>query len=547
MKLLLMSGLGPYTVNSQTINGTLLSPYIKDQLRDDYTRMAGQPVDLRTLWYGGPSGYPVLRPRRGTLPHLPTETVRSIIESTDVDYELFDLEDLWLGNGEPKGGHFDIVGLSTTFICDRGTLAMVLDWITKRFPGASVVLGGQYSNLKYDEIMKAFPAVDYVICGDAEVALPMFLRALAGKCDLSDVPNLVWRGLDGGVVAKPVEYIDVNEHSSPTFTGTQHVIPYESMRGCPYTCKYCSFPAASPKWRYKSVEKICSDWRSYADKNGASVVRSMDSTFTIPHTRFKRLLEVLPEMDIGWEAYTRANTISSKEIVEGLEASRCEWLLIGFESMSDKTLKAMDKKVSASQNERAFNLLAESNVALRTSFIVGYPGETPEDYELSHRFLVDRFRGRFGIHSFVLVDETMPVWEDAEMHQLEVTSPVAWKHKGMDSNTALELREKTLFEARWQNDEGVHSGWQVGYERPLVPDVDLRTNYRVEKLIERLAFVQKDWGCGQAGADRCRSILVDMERLGIRLDVDAARNYQEPTVWGIGTVEAQLSQELLKT
>jgi len=56
-------------------------------------------------------------------------------------------------------------------------------------------------------------------------------------------------------------------------------------------------------------------------------------------------------------------------------------MITGFESMSEKTLGYMNKRVSVTQNERAIELLAGSKVDLRASFIVGYPGETPEEWE----------------------------------------------------------------------------------------------------------------------------------------------------------------------
>jgi hypothetical protein len=147
--------------------------------------------------------------------------------------------------------------------------------------------------------------------------------------------------------------------------------------------------------------------------------------------------------------------------------------------------------------------------------MVGYPGETPEDYELTHRFIVDRVRGRFGVHVFMLADETMPVWEDAETHQIDVTNSGTWSHIGMDSVTAHKLRERTLFEARWKNEEGVLSLWQLSYERPLVPDLNLQKNYRIEKLLERLAFLRKDWGFGEASTHRFRSIFDELRLMGI--------------------------------
>jgi len=515
MKLLLMSGLGPYTANSHSLDVTLFAENGARELRDDYVQIAGQPIDLAALRYGGKSGYPLLRPYHGSMPHLPTEALRSIIESTDVEYEIFDLEALWSGAREPDGGHFDVVALSTSFIIEQSTLRRTLKWISKRYPGATLILGGQYSNLKSAEIMRNFCAVDYIIRGDAEVAFPMLIRVLEGKGNLGDIPNLTVRGNDGSIVTSPVEYIDVNVHPSPRFHGLHSVVPYESMRGCPFICKFCSYPAASPMWRYKSAEKICNDWMEYTENNGTNLVRAMDSTFTVPPKRFKRLLEVLPNLGIDWEAYSRANVIKEKEIVDNLEAARCKLLFIGFESMSDRTLRLMNKRVSSAQNERAHTLLEGSGVDLRTSFMVGYPGETPEDYELTHRFIVDRVRGRFGVHVFMLADETMPVWEDAETHQIDVTNSGTWSHIGMDSVTAHELRERTLFEARWKNEEGVLSLWQLSYERPLVPDLNLQKNYRIEKLLERLAFLRKDWGVGEASTHRFRSIFDELRSMGI--------------------------------
>jgi radical SAM superfamily enzyme YgiQ (UPF0313 family) len=201
--------------------------------------------------------------------------------------------------------------------------------------------------------------------------------------------------------------------------------------------------------------------------------------------------------------------------VEQLADAHCDWLVFGFESMSDRTLKAMGKGVTAAQNERAFIVMNDSPIALRTSFMVGFPGETPDDYELTHRFIVDRLTGRFGVHVFTFVDETMPIWADAERYELKVKGPVKWKHSGMKAKTAVALREQTLRDARWTSEDAVLSLWQLGYERPLMPERDDLHNCRVEKQIERLGFVVKDFGdCPESG-ERARQALNELERLGV--------------------------------
>jgi radical SAM superfamily enzyme YgiQ (UPF0313 family) len=241
----------------------------------------------------------------------------------------------------------------------------------------------------------------------------------------------------------------------------------------------------------------------------------MDSTFTIPPTRLRRLFELLPDAGVSWYSYSRANTINSRETVRQLEASHCRALAIGFESMNDDVLKAMDKKVRASENRRAFELLADSDILVNGSFIVGYPGETPERYQDTHDFIARELVGRFSLSVFSIVDETMPVWADAAAYQLEET-PEGWKHCGMDRAAALRLLGRTVSDARWGNEDAVMISWQVDYAAPLVPGIGVKKNRRIEKLIERLTFLPRDLGADARAGTRARAMLDELETLGVR-------------------------------
>jgi tRNA A37 methylthiotransferase MiaB len=481
-----------------------------------YVRMAGRPVDLRRFRVGGRDGPFLLRPGAGkALPHLATAALTSVLRAQGIDHEVLDLQEFWHGTAVAPRGDFDVVGISTTFIWDQASMKAVIDWTVAHYPGATVVLGGQYSNFKFQEILAAHPEVDYVIRGDAEVAFPQLLRALDGDGVAADVPNLAVRQPDGRVVTTDIQYVDIETQDSPSFDGSHGLIPYESMRGCPFTCKFCSYPVASPKWRYKSADKILRDWTRYAETNGASAIRSMDSTFTVPPTRFRTLLETLPSLGVQWEAYTRANVITSREVVEQLEQANCRFLFIGFESMSDVVLKRMSKAVFANQNVRAIEAFRNTTIDLRGSFLVGYPGETPEEYQSTHDFIVNHFHGRFNVHFFIMQDETMPVWQDAQIYDLRVTNPFTWTHTGMDSATAMTLRERTIHAVRWQNDEAIHDVWQSWHDRPIHPTAPLRTSYRIEKAIERLAFAVRDLGESESTSRRVRGLLGDLEGLGV--------------------------------
>ena len=446
----------------------------------------------------GTEKIPLMRPRLEGEPHLTTAVLEDILNKCDCEYETLDLDNVWFEKKDPKIEKPDAIFLSTTFICNLRDLEVALKWIEKRYPESLIALGGQYSNLKYQKIMEKFENVSYVLRGDGEISIPPLIESLKGELKEEEVPNLVWRDSNGDIKVNNLEYLDLDDYPVTKFKGQNMSVPYESMRGCAFACKFCSFPAASPKWRIKSAEKIMDDWNFYKEK-GVKRIKAMDSAFTAPKKRTEKLLEMLKDKGIEWEAYSRADVIDSPEIVKKLEDANCRVLSIGFESLSDDTLKKMNKRVTAEQNRKANELLIKhsKNLDFRGSFIVGFPGETPEDYQKTHDFLVNDFEKQFHLSVFSLTDETMPIWKEAELYDLKVEDmdnpDYNWSHCGMDAKKARELHQKTLYDVRWKNEKGVATEWQLPYQLPLIPTLTANQNYRIEKLIERLAFVTIDF------------------------------------------------------
>ena len=524
---LVLAGEGPYFRNSTYYDGTMFD---QNGTRPLAPEVPGHPLsDLRLTdltYLDGSRWQPLMRSKKGAVPHLTSWTLESILRSADRPMEMFSLQDVWDGNGEPASGH-DVVFLSTTFICDRRLLRRALDWISERYEHSLVVLGGQYSNLKYDSILRHNADVDIVVRGDGEEAIPLLLDAIDRGESLDHVPNLVIRTGPESYRQTSFRYIDLDAHPSPGF-GTDHrpVVPYESMRGCPFSCRFCSFPFASPEWRYKSAEKIAADWARYREINEARHIRAMDSTFTVPPARLRTLLGLLPTVDVTWEAYTRANIITGRETIDRLAEAHCATLSIGFESMSPKSLKLMNKQVRAEHNRRAHDALADGPIKYRTSFMVGYPGETPEDYELTHQYLLGEYTGHFMLSVFSMTDETMPVWQDAERLGIKVEDfedpDAAWTHIGMNDVTAKRLRKRTLDEVRRRSDRAVLLLWQSDYFTPLIPALPLQANLWAEKLVERLGMLPADLPDASARLAAAAHLLGELETLGVRVNFPVA-------------------------
>ena len=523
MKILLLSGLGPsWPQGSAFYDSNMLNQTFLDT--DCYHDGLKREISLDDFYLKNTNGeiIKLFRKRNGIEKNLTSLTLEGILNNCNCEYQYLDLEKVWNNIKIEENKDIDYIFLSTTFICNLSDLKFALDWCQRNFPNKKVILGGQFSNLKYKKILEEFPSVLYVMRGDGEIAIPALIDYLNNKdIGLENIPNLVWRK-DKEIITNNVEMVNVNE--IPAIDIKDHVdnMYYESMRGCAYSCKFCSFPAASPVWRYKSAEKIADDWIFYSDKFGVKRIRAMDSAFTFPPKRLVELMKLLKEKNIEWEAYSRADVISSPEIIKSLEYANCRLLSIGFESLSDNTLKYMNKRTTAEINRKANDLLNKyaTNLDFRGSFIVGFPGETKEDFQKTHDFLVYEYKKQFHLSVFSLVDETMPIWKEAEKYNLVVTDinnpDYNWSHCGMSAKEARELHQQTLFDVRWKNEYAVATEWQLPYDLPLNPNLDFTKNYRIEKLIERLAFVTKDFNGNQELINSItQSVVEELRTLGV--------------------------------
>ncbi|MEU4244951.1 radical SAM protein [Actinoplanes sp. NPDC026619] len=519
MHALLLAGLGPTYKNSAYVDGSLFAPETAAAAPAMLARASSTGFTLGQLSFEhGGDRYPLLRPRRDTIPHLTTFTLESILMAAEQPYTLQPLEGVWDGTATAPAHDVDVVLLSTTYIWNSHMLARAMAWIAGQLPGLPVFVGGQYSNLKFQRVMHDHPAIVGVVRGDAEHALPALLQAQRDGTRLEKVPNLVWRDGDR-IRINETAYVDIEAFPSPGFPGKYPIVPYESMRGCPFDCKFCSFPAASPKWRYKSAEKIRDDWVRYAEHNDASMIEAMDSTFTVPPTRLRELVRLLPDAGVPWECYSRANVINSPQFIEDLTRSHCFRVQIGFESMNQNTLTRMSKRVTAKQNRRAFELLQQGDLGYTIFFMIGYPGETPEQFEDTRQFLLHEYDGHFMLHLFSVADETMPLWDDREELDIRVDDPFdsdsPWSHAGMSSVEARQLLGETLDQVRQVNDRAVLMLWQGDYQHSLMPVADHAVNLSVEKALERLAMAPRDHPDPDRGATQVRTQLDILRRHGV--------------------------------
>lgn len=195
-------------------------------------------------------------------------------------------------------------------------------------------------------------------------------------------------------INKQKEFVDFG---SVTYTEkTRAVIKVQD--GCNNFCSYCIIPYAKGRVRSRKLESVVKEITEIAAKGIKEVVITgiHVASYGIDfdnNTRLIDLLEAIQKID-GIERIRLGSlepNIITEEFVNRLKkvTKMCDHFHLSLQSGCDETLKRMNRKYTAEAFEKEVNLLRKTfpDVALTTDVIVGFPGETEEEFNETYKYL----------------------------------------------------------------------------------------------------------------------------------------------------------------
>ena len=206
------------------------------------------------------------------------------------------------------------------------------------------------------------------------------------------------------------EYKAENE-TERVLTTPKHYAYLKISEGCNWLCGYCAIPLIRGKHESVPMEQVLEEARKLAERGVKEImVIAQDTTYYgIDLYGRRRLADLLTELchieGIEWIRLHYAYPAAFPEdVIEVMarEPKICKYLDIPFQHISDNMLSAMKRRHSKAEAMELIARLRERipDIALRTTLLVGYPGETAEDIAELEQFVRDVRFERLGVFPY---------------------------------------------------------------------------------------------------------------------------------------------------
>ena len=323
---------------------------------------------------------------------------------------------------EKKG---NIVVINTCGFIDNAkeeSINTILDYVNKKKNGEidKVYVTGCLSERYKPDLCKQIPDVDHYF-GTTE--MPNLLKELGADY----LHELVGERLI--TTPKNYAYLKISE-------------------GCDRTCSFCAIPLIRGKHKSRPIEEILVEANKLAKKGVQELILiAQDLTFygldIYKKRNLSRLLKSLVKVNgIKWirlhYAFPSGFPVDILDIM-GKEKKICNYLDIPLQHISNKILKSMRRGGSKEKTNSLIHKIRTKvpGIAIRTTLIVGYPGETEEDFSLLKDWVKEMQFDRLGCftysheentHAYKLTDN---IPEDLKRERaneiMEIQSEISWE------------------------------------------------------------------------------------------------------------------------
>ncbi|MEW6557327.1 MAG: radical SAM protein [Elusimicrobiota bacterium] len=288
------------------------------------------------------------------------------------------------------------VYLHSVYTLDYNEQISIVKNLRARYPKAKHIAGGPHAAVFQEECLEIF---DSLILGDGEESIIKsvndFLDNNLKKNYYQEMP------IDINIYPYPKrKWLPNSTVSHPGLISVKNKKGYENLlsttvifsRGCSHKCAFCYMPAVEkyrhgPRLRFRKPELIEEEIEYLKKDYNIKAISLLDEIGFPPNPK-KAIphIEAIGRTGIVWKAQCRVETVTD-EIAKLLRESGCVIICLGAESVSQKSLDIINKKIKLAQTRKAIQLLQNNDIEVRLYMIIGLPGEADDIVEQTWTFI----------------------------------------------------------------------------------------------------------------------------------------------------------------
>ncbi|MBE5987485.1 ribosomal protein S12 methylthiotransferase [Lacrimispora xylanisolvens] len=302
----------------------------------------------------------------------------------------------------------DVIVINTCcFIGDakEESVNTILEMAQRKIDGncKALIVTGCLAQRYKQEIIDEIPEVDGIL----------------GTSTYDEISNVLKKALGGEGSVSCFHELDLlpQTETDRILTTGGHYAFLKIAEGCDKHCTYCIIPTLRGNYRSVPMENLIKEAEKLADKGVKELILVAQETtlYGVDLYGKKSLPELLKKLcRISGIQWIRIQYCYPEEITDELiavmkeESKICRYLDMPIQHASDRILKRMGRRTSKEQLKDIINKLRNEipDIALRTTLISGFPGETEEDHEELMEFVDEMEFERLGVFAYSAEEDT---------------------------------------------------------------------------------------------------------------------------------------------
>ena len=265
-----------------------------------------------------------------------------------------------------------------------------------------LIVTGCLSQRYADELLEEMPEVDAVVGTEA----------------YTDIAYVIDQVLSGKRIKlmKPVESLNVK--MPPRMLTTPSYMAYLKIaEGCDNFCSYCIIPFLRGRYKSEPYEKVLAEAKALAEAGVKELIVVAQDTTLYGKDLYGKLMlpQLLRDLNqiegLKWirVMYLYPNNFTD-ELIEAIRDCEkvCKYIDIPLQHASNPILKSMNRHETKAEIETLLAKLRKEipNITIRTTFMVGYPGETEEDFATLKSFVAEQRFENAGVFEYSQEENT---------------------------------------------------------------------------------------------------------------------------------------------